>query len=250
MPINRRSIKITKLNFPQAQRTSIRKADYTDSKVFNSANVQMILKATTDLTSTISPGSEMTNLVSRLNVAHIESNEIIQERLNRLSVEAERVIGMIIHETSEEQNRLLEYAQNVQATHEELYREWLQKYIIELDQWRSTQLNRLQEKLDYEKKTVNVMLQKKLTIVNQEVEAAKNQIFKEEQERQAQEVDDIVSDVKEATKNKNYHDTGTETNTDIHLKIRANAGNRFVPEDRAQFEERPESDDPEYPYLE
>ncbi|CAF4134677.1 unnamed protein product, partial [Rotaria sp. Silwood2] len=73
----------------------------------------------------------------------MESNEIIQRRLEGVSKAAERILGLIINETTEDQNRLLEYAQEIQMRHEELYREWLQKYIIELDRWRSSELAKL-----------------------------------------------------------------------------------------------------------
>ncbi|CAF2698079.1 unnamed protein product [Rotaria sp. Silwood2] len=174
----------------------------------------------------------------------MESNEIIQRRLEGVSKAAERILGLIINETTEDQNRLLEYAQEIQMRHEELYREWLQKYIIELDRWRSSELAKLHEKLENSKKRMSDVLQKKLTIVNQEVEAAKNQIFLDEQERQAREADNIVSDVKAISHQNKTQYIGTEANTDIHLRIRANAGNRDM------NREHPKLNDPYYPYLE
>ncbi|CAF0926811.1 unnamed protein product [Rotaria sp. Silwood1] len=240
----RRSIKVTTINFPHAQKAETKKSDYTDSKVFNSAHVQMTLKTTTGFSSVMAPTAEMKKLLARLNVAHMESNESIQRRLEKVSKEAERVLGLIINETTDEQNRLLEYAQGIQARHEELYREWLQKYIVELDRWRSTELAKLHEKLEISKKRISDDLQKKLTIVNQEVEAAKSQIFLEEQERQAKEADHIVSDVKSISQQNKTQHIGTESNTDIYLKIRANAGNRDTDRENLKL------NDPYYPYLE
>jgi hypothetical protein len=207
------------------------------------------MKTKTDLWAGMTVSAEMKNLMARLNVAHMESNEIIQQRLEGVSKEAERVIGLIIKETTDEQDRLLKYAQEVQRTREELHREWLQKYIVELDRWRSNELGKLHEKLEYSKKEMNTILQKKLALVNHQVEVAKSQIFREEQERQAKEAGNIVSDVNEISQKDKMQHIGTEANTDIYLKIRANGGNKVDNENKL-IRENPKSNDPYYPYLE
>ena len=122
----------------------------------------MTIKTKTDLWAGMTVSAEMKNLMARLNVAHIESNEIIQQRLEGVSKEAERVIGLIIKETTDEQDRLLKYAQEVQRTREELHREWLQKYVIELDRWRSNELGKLHEKLEYSKNEMNTSFRRNL----------------------------------------------------------------------------------------
>jgi hypothetical protein len=203
----------------------------------------MTMKTKTDLWAGMSPSTEMKNLLARLNVAHMESNEIIQQRLEKVSKEAERVLGLIINETAAEQNRLLEYAQGIQARREELHRDWLKKYVVELDRWRSIELARLHEKLEQSKKKINAVLQKKLALVNQQVELAKSEIFREEQERQTEEADNIVSGVKDISRQNKMQHIGTEANTDIHLKIRANAGSKVA-------EEGPKFNDTYYPFLE
>jgi hypothetical protein len=232
-----------------------KESNHVESNVFNSAHVQLTMKTKTDLWAGISPSAEMKSLLGRLNVTHFESNEIIQQRLDGVSKEAERVIGLIIKETTDEQDQLLRYAQEVQGRQDELHREWLRQYAVALDRWRSNELSKLHEILEHSKEKMNGRLQEKLALVNQQVEIAKSEIFREEQERQAKEADNIVSNVEDiARKNKMQH-VGTEANTDIHLKIRANAGNKGNNEQKASrgnnmIIEQPTSNEPYYPYLE
>jgi hypothetical protein len=70
------------------------------------------------------------------------------------------------------------------------------------------------------------VFQKKLAIVNEQVEAAKSQIFQEEQVKQTKETDEIVTDVTKTSQQNKMQHIGTETNTNILFKIRANAENK------------------------
>jgi hypothetical protein len=201
------------------------------------------MKTRTNLWTGMTPSAEMRNLLARLNVAHIESNEIVQQRLEGVSKEAERVFGIIIDETTEEQNRLLQYTQQIQGRLQALHREWLEKYVVELDRWQSIELDKLHENLENAKSSINDVFQKKLAIVNRQVEAAKSQIFHEEQEKQTKETNEIVSDVTKTSQQNKMQHIGTETNTNILFNIRANAGNKEL------IRENPNFNQPYYEYL-
>jgi len=193
------------------------------------------MKTTTNSWAGITPSVEMRNVLARLNVAHIESNEIVQQRFQGVSKEAERVLGIIIDETAEEQNRLLQYAQEIQGRIQALHREWLEKYVVELDRWQSIELTKLHEKLENSKGSINEVFQKKLAIVNKQVEDAKSQIFREEQEKQTKEANEIVSDVTKTSQQNKMQHIGTETNTNILFNIRANAGNKEINRQKSNF---------------
>ncbi|CAF3338040.1 unnamed protein product [Rotaria socialis] len=224
--IVQRSIKATTVNFRPTQKTMTKTTDDGDSNVHESARAQLIMQAKTDLWAGISSSAEMQNLLASLNVTHMESSEIIQQRLHGLSREAERVMGLIINDTIDEQNRLLEYAQEIQARQEELHREWLQKYLLELDRWRSHELEQLHEKIDGYKETINLVAYKKLAFVNQQVKSAKSYIFQDEYNRQTEKADRIVSDMEKLSRQHDMQQFGTEAKTDIHLKIQGNGGNK------------------------
>lgn len=188
------------------------------------------MKSKTDLWTGISSSDDMQKLLASLNVSNIESSEILQQRLQGLSKEAERVIGFIIEDTTDEQNRLLEYAQGIQARQEELYREWLQKYLIELDQWRSHELQLLHEKIDVYKEQISAIAHRKLAFVNEQVKQAKSDIFREEFQRQSSKTDEIVADMEKLTRNNDTQHFGTETKTDIHLQIQGHGGRKITEE--------------------
>ncbi|CAF1623964.1 unnamed protein product, partial [Rotaria magnacalcarata] len=140
-------------------------------------------------------GVETVRLLDKLNVAHVLFDESIQQRLEQVSKEAERVLGLIIEDLEDEQDRLLDYTQEIQLGYERQYREWLQKYIIELDQWKSIELSRLHEKLQKYEIDMKYVFQEKLELLNWEVETAKSRILREEQEKGSKETKSIISNI-------------------------------------------------------
>ncbi|CAF5188906.1 unnamed protein product, partial [Rotaria magnacalcarata] len=98
-------------------------------KIYDLVHVQMTMKAKMNLQTGIFTGVETVRLLDKLNVAHVLFDESIQQRLEQVSKEAERVLGLIIEDLEDEQDRLLDYTQEIQLGYERQYREWLQKYI-------------------------------------------------------------------------------------------------------------------------
>ena len=66
-----------------------------------------------------------------------ELDETVKRRLTIISIEADKKLTLIIEDAKREQDSLLAYDRNIQTRQEELYQEWLQKYIVELNKWRS-----------------------------------------------------------------------------------------------------------------
>ena len=186
---------------------------------------------------------EMKKVLDGLYVARTESNQILQARLHGVSNEAQRVIRLISNETTEEQERLLTYARIMQAKFQKMHEEWLEKYIIQLDQWQARELAKLQEKLVVSKEKINDVFQKKLALVNRQVDEEKSRIFHEEADKQTRATEEIVSEIVQSpgAMKTSHIATGAETN--IHLKIRANAGN----EERVDL--NPTYDEPRYDFL-
>ena len=166
-----------------------------DSRVYQSSHVQMTAIADTQLWAGISRSTEMEKLLAALNVTHIEYSEVIQQRLQGLSKQVQGVLELIIADTSDEHNRLLNYAQEIQARDEALQRDWLHKYLIVLDQWRATELARLHERVEEYKKQINSTEKDKLTRLNQQVKLAQTNILKEEQEKHAAEATRLVGEM-------------------------------------------------------
>ncbi|CAF5172537.1 unnamed protein product [Rotaria magnacalcarata] len=184
-------------------------------------------------------GVETVRLLDKLNVAHVLFDESIQQRLEQVSKEAERVLGLIIEDLEDEQDRLLDYTQEIQLGYERQYREWLQKYIIELDQWKSIELSRLHEKLQKYEIDMKYVFQEKLELLNWEVETAKSRILREEQEKGSKETKSIISNIEEISRQNKMQNMAMEEDTDIHLKLQANTRNKVMEENLIN----------NYPYL-
>ncbi|CAF3148005.1 unnamed protein product [Rotaria socialis] len=209
------------------------------SNISDLVRVQMTMKAKMNLQTGISTGVETVRLPDKLNVAHVLFNESIQQRLEQVSKEAERVLGLIIEDLEDEQDRLLDYTQEIQSGYERQYREWLQKYIIELDQWKSIELSRLHEKLQKYERDMNYVFQEKLELLNREVETAKSRILREEQEKGSKETKSIISNIEEISRQNKMQNIEMEEDTDIHLKLQANTRNKVMGENSIN----------NYPYL-
>ncbi|CAF3720626.1 unnamed protein product [Rotaria socialis] len=209
------------------------------SNISDLVRVQMTMKAKMNLQTGISTGVETVRLLDKLNVAHVLFNESIQQRLEQVSKEAERVLGLIIEDFEDEQDRLLDYTQEIQSGYERQYREWLQKYIIELDQWKSIELSRIHEKLQKYERDMNYVFQEKLELLNREVETAKSRILREEQEKGSKETKSIISNIEEISRQKKMQNIEMEEDTDIHLKLQANTRNKVMGENSIN----------NYPYL-
>ncbi|CAF5183947.1 unnamed protein product, partial [Rotaria magnacalcarata] len=150
-----------------------------------------------------------------------------------------RVLGLIIEDLEDEQDRLLDYTQEIQLGYERQYREWLQKYIIELDQWKSIELSRLHEKLQKYEIDMKYVFQEKLELLNWEVETAKSRILREEQEKGSKETKSIISNIEEISRQNKMQNMAMEEDTDIHLKLQANTRNKVMEENLIN----------NYPYL-
>ncbi|CAF2165137.1 unnamed protein product [Rotaria magnacalcarata] len=208
-------------------------------KIYDLVHVQMTMKAKMNLQTGIFTGVETVRLLDKLNVAHVLFDESIQQRLEQVSKEAERVLGLIIEDLEDEQDRLLDYTQEIQLGYERQYREWLQKYIIELDQWKSIELSRLHEKLQKYEIDMKYVFQEKLELLNWEVETAKSRILREEQEKGSKETKSIISNIEEISRQNKMQNMAMEEDTDIHLKLQANTRNKVMEENLIN----------NYPYL-
>ena len=104
--------------------------------------------------------------MAKLNHAHVKLDDVFKRRLDIVSKETEDIIERIAVDTQDIQQRLLAFSKVRQTRQDELYREWLQMYVVKLDEWKSLQLTQLQEELSTYQKQIIIQSQS-LNLVHQ-----------------------------------------------------------------------------------
>ena len=164
--------------------------------------------------------------MSQLNRAHADLDDIVKHRLEFITVETDRTLRRLVVDTQQEQQRLLQYAKLRQARQDELYREWLQMYIVELDQWKSRELARLQEALRRYQTQISKLSQITITTVNEQAKLTKARIVQDEQANTELIIADLVAEMQSFSTNHSLQHLGSETRTNINLTIQANVGTK------------------------
>jgi hypothetical protein len=152
--------------------------------------------------------------------SHKDLDDSIKRRLAFISAEADRILKLIIEDTRQEQYRLLGIDKRIQTIQEQLYQEWLQKYIVELNRWRSEELIKLQRYLRARQKQIGDNSQNKIDRLNAETNDLKTLIVQEEQYRIAQQTKDLAAKIFDTSK----EIVGSESKTELNLRIQANVG--------------------------
>lgn len=158
-----------------------------------------------------------------LKKSHNDLDDHLKRRLAKVSADAERIIGIIIDDTKKEQKLLLDYDKRRQNRQDELYKEWLQKYVVVLNTWRSKELANLQIELSQYQQQIVKISQERINRLNIEANQLKTQILNEEGDAFCQKATYLTGQLYDVSRDeKNY--LGSEWKTELNLRVQANVG--------------------------
>jgi hypothetical protein len=121
----------------------------------------------------------------------------------------------------------LDYDKRRQNRQDELYKEWLQKYVVVLNTWRSKELANLQIELSQYQQQIVKISQERINRLNIEANQLKTQILNEEGNAFSQKATDLTGQLYAVSRDeKNY--LGSEWKTELNLRVQANVG-RIAP---------------------
>jgi hypothetical protein len=133
-------------------------------------------------------------------------------------------LTVIIEHTKLEQDRLLAYDKARQTEQEQLFQEWLQRYIVKLNEWRSLELAELQkELLDYQKRIIQVSQQRTRSL-NEEANRIKLIIIQQEEAFETEQTDKVFTAMYDISRKDAAQHLGSESKTELNLRIQANVG--------------------------
>lgn len=152
------------------------------------------------------------------------TDERVKRRIERVTTDADKILECIIADTNKEQENLLKYDREQQELHDKQYQEWLQKYIVELNKWRSKKLAELQDDLLYYQQLIADNSRQYIETLSKETNDTKMRILKEEQDDAKIKTKDLTDKIHNIAKTGNLQQLGSESKTELNLKIQANVG--------------------------
>ncbi|CAF3237605.1 unnamed protein product [Rotaria sp. Silwood2] len=204
--------------------TSTNQWKIENSSIHDSAHVQSSLRTQSHACINLSTTQEINALLIRLSEVHSQLDLNIEERGKVISEQSKLIIDVIINDTRDMQQSLLTFAKKRQTVQDELYNEWLQMYVVELDQWKSARLAELQEELQTYQKKIMIQSQQLITEVNREMHQLRDELLKIEQVNASTTIQEII----ERIQTMSTHQLGTETVTKINLIIHGNVGTKVA----------------------
>ncbi|CAF3302231.1 unnamed protein product [Rotaria sp. Silwood2] len=225
----------TRITKSDSKETSTSQWNKVNSCIYDSAHVQSTLTAQSHSLINLSTAEEVSKLMVNLNNAHRRLDGIVKDRLQIISKETEMIIGQITTDTHDIQLSLLSFAKARQSQQDELYREWLQKYVVILDGWKSARLAKLQEELQEYQRAIITYSQRRISSVNTEANKIKSLILREEQEKASLEINALMAQIESLSTHQILQHIGSETMTNMNLTILANVG-RKMPGQGAAFD--------------
>ena len=149
--------------------------------------------------------------------------QVLQRRLLKVSTESEQKIQLVVEDTREDQKLLLMYDKERQRHQNAVYQEWLQKYIVKLNEWRSRQLANLQKELLHYQKAIVDTSRRRIDKINLDTYLLQAQILQEETDANKTRTDNVTKKMYEITREgENF--LGSESKVELNLKIQANVG--------------------------
>ena len=88
----------------------------------------------------LSTGDEIDRITKEITLMQKKADEYAQHEKDTISKTGQSIIQTIVDDTRRIQQSLLVYGKRRQRKHENLYNEYLQKYIAILNQWKLEQL--------------------------------------------------------------------------------------------------------------
>jgi hypothetical protein len=198
-----------------------------DSKIFTSGHVQSQLTGRSHGCFNLAASDRIDVAMENLKQTQKDLDERLNNRLKKVSAKAEAKLGLVIADTKQDHEDLLAYDKERQTHHDRLYHDWLQKYIVELNKWRSIELTNLQaELLKYQQKIVD-RSKKNIDAINDETNSLKKDILDEEQDSVGRKNKSLTDRIYDITREDAQH-LGSEWKTDLNLRVQANVG-RIAP---------------------
>ncbi len=214
---------VTKIeNFHQKETSSIQsKEQYTS--IYDSAHVQSSLLTQSHACVNLSTTEEIDRLFGSLSEVQAEVDLHVEEQQKLISKVAKEIIELITSDAREIQQNLLGFGKEKQMKQDEIYRQWLQLYIIELDKWKSARLADLQNKMETHQKQIMAYSQQWIMRVNTDANTLKDSIMKAAQQEASSRMQQLIGQIQAMS----IHHLGTETMTKINLIIHGNVGNKM-----------------------
>lgn len=176
---------------------------------------------------------EIGRLLTQLNQVYAQIDMNVEERGRIVSVQSLEKVGVIVSDSRDVQESLLAFVKRRQTIQEELYNEWLQKYVIELNKWKSARLDELQKDMEVCQREIMAHSQRLIDSVNTDANWLRDKILEEEQSYASKMAREIITRIQ--TMSIDYLDIETinEINLIIHgnVSMKASDQNRKVNSD-------------------
>lgn len=194
-----------------------------DSQANDSAHVQSQLSSRFHACFNLSAADNINAVMDSLKTNQQSLQEGLRRRLLKVSNEAEQKIQLVVDDTKAEQKRLLAYDKERQRRQNVIYQEWLQKYIVKLNEWRSRQLANLQQELLQYQKSIVETSQEKIDQINRDAFNLQTQILQQETDANKKRTTDVTKKMYEITEDGRRF-LGSESMIELNLRIQANVG--------------------------
>jgi hypothetical protein len=169
---------VTKTNLSD-QQSSTFNAKNTSNE--GSAHVQSELTGKMQSSINLKTSEEIPKLLLKLNQIHSHTDQAIEQRVKKITAAAKDKTDVIMKEVSHEQQRLIAHGNRRQARIDTLYHEWLQLYIVALNEWKARELIDLEKELNHYREKIDDTSQALITRVNNDSSKYKASIVQSEQ---------------------------------------------------------------------
>lgn len=208
----------------QQQATSNNEWKIVDSQSDESAHVQSQLIARSEAHFNLSTSARVDVLMKSLKEVYKVLDDRVKQRLDEVTADADKILQLIIEDTNAQHDRLLQYDKEQQRLQSNQYQEWLQRYVVELNKWRSQELSDLQKELMTYQKTISDTSQEQIRILSSETNRIKLEILREEQNNSKAKTEGLTDKINELVSGENLQQLGSESKMELNLRIQANVG--------------------------
>ncbi|CAF2587784.1 unnamed protein product [Rotaria sp. Silwood2] len=196
----------------------------THSSKYESAEVQSTLTSQFDSIHNLSTSERLDTLMVNLKQTHANFDEIVQHRIQQVTLETESLLARIVKETEKLQQDLLIQAKEQQTIEDEQYRLLLEEFIAKLDEKRAKQLAFIQEQLKQQRLQIFNDSQIRIRAVSEQANLVKNQIMSEEERKASEKVDSIVNEINSTSTDSAIQQMSTQIKTQINLTVYEKVG--------------------------
>ncbi|CAF2136744.1 unnamed protein product [Rotaria magnacalcarata] len=195
-----------------------------DSKTAYSAHVQSQLTVSTHACFNLAASRNIAVSMKDIQQSYKDLDSKVKQRLDIISKAADEKLQLIVKDTEQDENNLLDYDKMRQTRQDQLYQEWLHKYIIKLNEWRSEELADLQQELLQHQKTIVRNSRDKIAVLGKEANTLKFEILAEEHDKIEEKTNNLTNGLHDISTNESIQHLGIESKTEINLRVQANVG--------------------------